>query len=366
MRFSASSFLLFLVWLLACAGVAVAADAKSVTADTAKVEKVQNRGEDPRTEEDEEDLEDAEDSAGVELEEPVKIAERGKTGVARIDSLQTYEWDVETEHNSLPLTMLFSLFPGGGQFYTGHYIRGGFITALELALAYEVFINKRYQKNRRFDQAKKFQDSVYTYSRKMLRNRDSLSYFQAKRNEYAEQIRTFSDHKIEEEDLRKSELTWMIGIHIYSIFDAYGIWVNNQGHSVEYRPVLGALLRSFVPGWGQMYNQEYGKAGLLYMGLLGASVSIYSRQNVINYYLDRKHALEKENPASESLDRINEQILYFRKNRNQYIWGVVLIYLYSIGDAVVDAMMSDFDSPAHFVLGPDFRGGLEASITLDF
>jgi hypothetical protein len=44
----------------------------------------------------------------------------------------------------------------------------------------------------------------------------------------------------------------------------------------------------------------------------------------------------------------------------------VLIYLYSIGDAVVDAMMSDFDSPAHFVLGPDFRGGLEASISLDF
>ncbi|MBS7390546.1 MAG: hypothetical protein KIG51_00420, partial [Fibrobacter sp.] len=83
--------MLFFVWLLACAGVAVAADAKSVTADTAKVEKVQNRGEDPRTEEDEEDLEDAEDSAGVELEEPVKIAERGKTGVARIDSLQTYE-----------------------------------------------------------------------------------------------------------------------------------------------------------------------------------------------------------------------------------------------------------------------------------
>ena len=158
----------------------------------------------------------------------------------------------------------------------------------------------------------------------------------------------------------------MIGVHLYSIFDAYGIWVNNQGHSVEYRPVLGALLRSFVPGWGQIYNQEYGKAGLLYMGLLGASVSMFSRQDVIEYYLDRKHALEKEDPSSESLDRINEQILYYRKNRNQYIWGLVLIYLYSIGDAVVDAMMSDFDSPAHFVLGPDFRGGLEASITLDF
>ena len=57
----------------------------------------------------------------------------------------------------------------------------------------------------------------------------------------------------------------------------------------------------------------------------------------------------------------------FLKNGNQEINNLFeLIYLYSIGDAVVDAMMSDFDSPAHFVLGPDFRGGIEASITLDF
>ncbi|MBP5247825.1 MAG: hypothetical protein J6Z31_08220 [Fibrobacter sp.] len=361
MRFSASSFLIFCVVVLACMGVVCAADAKGIPDSTVVQKAVEN---DPRTEEVDDD--DDDDPAGIELEEPAKIAESGKTGVPGIDSLQTYEWDVETEHNSLPLTLLFSLFPGGGQYYTGHYIRGGFITAVELGLAYEVFINKRDQKKRRFDQAREFQDSVYTYSRRMLRNRDSLTYYQSKRNEYAEKIRTFSDHKIEEEDLRKSELTWLIGVHIYSIFDAYGIWANNQGHSVEYRPVLGTLLRSFVPGWGQIYNREYGKAGLLYMGLLGASVSMFSRQDVIEYYLDRKHALEKEDPSNESLDRINEQILYYRKNRNQYIWGLVIIYLYSIGDAVVDAMMSDFDSPAHFVLGPDFRGGIEASITLDF
>lgn len=295
-----------------------------------------------------------------------QIAEKGKTGVPGIDSLPTYEWDVETSHNSLPLTLLFGVFPGGGQYYTGHYIRGGFITAIELGLAYEVFVNKRSQKKRRFRQAREYQDSVLVYSRKMLRNHDSLSYYQSKRNQFAERIRSFSDHKIEEEDLRKSELAWMIGIHLYSLFDAFGIWKNNQGHSVENRPVTGALLRALVPGWGQIYNDEYGKAGLVYMGMFGASVSIYSRQNVINYYLGRKHALEREDPTSDNLDGINEQILYFRKNRNQYIWGIVLIYLYSIGDAVVDAMMSDFDSPIHFVFGPDFRGGLEAALTLDF
>lgn len=295
-----------------------------------------------------------------------KIAATGKTGVESIDTLPTYEWDVETDNNSLALTLLLGIFPGGGHYYTGHYIRGGFISAIELGLAYEVFVNKKAQKDRRFKQAREFQDSVALYSHKILENRDSLSYYQTKRNQFAERVRSYSDHKIEEEDLRKSELAWMIGIHVYSLFDAYGIWANNQGRVVENRSVSGTLLRSIVPGWGQIYNREYGKAGLLYMGLFGASVSIFSRQNVIEYYLDRKHALEKEDPTHEDLDIINEQILYFRKNRNQYIWGIVLIYLYSIGDAVVDAMMSDFDSPAHFVLGPDFRGGLEASVLFDF
>lgn len=306
----------------------------------------------------------------AEVEDSVKVevigVEHANTGVESIDTLQVYEWDVKTDHQSLPLTLLFGIFPGGGQYYTGHYIRGGFITAIELGLAYEVFFNKKSQKKRRFEQAKEFQDSVALYSKKMLRSRDSLSYYTEKRNQFAEQIRSFSDRKIEEEDLRKSELTWMIGLHIYSLFDAFGIWKANQGHSVENRPVLGALLRSLVPGLGQMYNDEYGKAGLVYMGLLGASVSIGSRQHVINYYLDRKHALEAEDPNSSNLDAIEEQILYYRKNRNQYIWGIVLIYLYSIGDAVVDAMMSDFDSPLHFVFGPDFKGGLEAALTLDF
>ena len=306
-----------------------------------------------------------EDESESEIPSPV-IAAKGKTGVNSIDSLPTYEWDVSTNHQSLPVTLMLGICPVGGQYYTGHSIRGGFITAVELALTYEVFINKKTQKRRRFKQAREYQDSVMVYTKRILHNRDSLIYFQKKRNQFAEQIRDYSDHKIEEEDLRKSELTWLIGVHIYSLFDAYGIWVNNQGHSVEYRPVLGTLLRSFVPGWGQIYNREYGKAGLLYMGLLGASVSMASRQHVINYYLDRKHALEKEDPTHEDMDKINEQILYYRKNRNQYIWGMVLIYLYSIGDAVVDAMMSDFDSPAHFALGPDFQGGISAAITFDF
>ena len=61
---------------------------------------------------------------------------KGKTGIESIDTLPVNEWDIKTNRNSLPLTMLFSLFPGGGQYYTEHYVRGGFITAIEGFLIY--------------------------------------------------------------------------------------------------------------------------------------------------------------------------------------------------------------------------------------
>ena len=102
------------------------------------------------------------------------------------------------------------------------------------------------------------------------------------------------------------------------------------------------------------------------MGILGAAVSVWTSQNMVNYYLDRKHLVEKESPGSEEYDRISERVTYYRKNRNTYIWGGVLIYLYSIADAAVDALLSDFDSPLHLALVPNFDGGAQAVMSFDF
>jgi hypothetical protein len=46
--------------------------------------------------------------------------QKGKTGIVAIDTLTVNEWDIPTKRNSLPLTMLFAVFPGGGQYYTEH------------------------------------------------------------------------------------------------------------------------------------------------------------------------------------------------------------------------------------------------------
>ena len=115
-----------------------------------------------------------------------------------------------------------------------------------------------------------------------------------------------------------------------------------------------------------MYNGEFGKAGLLYMSIIGASTSIWTSQNMVEYYLGRKHVLENEDVEQEDFDKIAERVTYYRKNRNQYIWALALLYLYSMGDAVVDALLSDFDNPIHLALMPRLEGGVQALFTLDF
>ena len=293
--------------------------------------------------------------------------ERGKTGIEAIDTLPIYEWDVETDHNSLPLTMALSVLPGGGHFYTGHYVRGGFLLAIEAILAYEVFYNKAYQKDRRFEQAAPYRDSVAYYTSLMMQTTSysELVELQEQRERYANLVRNINDKKMEEEDLRKAEMAWLIGLHVYGMFDAYGIWANNQGHNVEKRSMMRAFLWALIPGGGQFYNRDYGKAGLVYMGLFGAGVSIWTTQNLIEYYLERRRTMIGEDNDDEE-ERLTDRITHYRKNRNQYIWGSVIIYLYSIGDAVVDAMLADFDSPLHLAIAPVLEGGVQAAVGLDF
>ena len=48
------------------------------------------------------------------------------------------------------------------------------------------------------------------------------------------------------------------------------------------------------------------------------------------------------------------------------VWGGALIYLYSLADAVVDALLSDFDNPIHMALLPNFAGGAQALFSFDF
>jgi hypothetical protein len=285
------------------------------------------------------------------------------TGVPAIDTLKKFDWDIETKNNSLALVHLTSfLFPGGGQFYTEHYVRGGFLLAFESALIYETCFNK-FRQNREFNKnIRNYRDSVSFYQNLLALHADSAdtSDWQAKKKMHDRVLLKEKSKKKASRDLWNSEFAWLAGLHIYGMFDAYGIWKNNQGRSMETHSAGSALWRAaLIPGWGQIYNHEYGKAGMLYLGLLGSAVSYYSRQNMVEYHLENLKRAKAEDDI-QGISAAQEDVLFFRKKRNQYIWAIALFYIYSMADAAVDAMLHDFDSPAYFVMQPTFNKGLSA------
>jgi hypothetical protein len=298
---------------------------------------------------------------------------QSNTGVPAIDSLPRYDWDIETERNSLAATIGLALvFPGGGQFYTQHYVRGGFLFAFETALIYETFYNK-------FRQNRLFNKNIIRYGDSIAYYRDSISSSYADTINIVDTISLLASEKMHKKilsdekakkrasrDLWTSEFAWLAGLHIYGLFDAYGIWKNNQGHSTETHTATSAVWRAAVfPGWGQIYNHEYGKAGLLYMGLFGSAVSYWSRQKMVEYHLDRLR-LARDEEDSEAVAQAREDILFFRKKRNQYVWAITLFYIYSMADAAVDAMLHNFDSPAYFVMRPTLNKGLNVEAGFNF
>jgi hypothetical protein len=120
-----------------------------------------------------------------------------------------------------------------------------------------------------------------------------------------------------------------------------------------------AWASAFVPGLGQILNGRYAKAALLYMGVAGAVVSFEGRQSMVDFWKTESDLASKE---GRSTAIPNEQADFFRKRRNQYAWGLGLIYVYQILDAAVDARLSRLDAASPLTLEPSLLGpGLVAS-----
>ena len=283
-----------------------------------------------------------------------------QSGIAAIDTLSENEWDIATNNKSLKTGLLMAAtLPGGAHYYTGHYVRAGFLTALELYLISEIFFTQPSLLQKRQDEAKesftlldKTIETIQTQADKarainLFNTRDSL----------LTSVRRADDKIAEIDGLVRSQKAWLIGLHLYGFLDGYGILHNNlYGRSKQKRESWKAALWSIIPGGGQFYNQEWGKAGLLDMALDGAYVSFHARQQTVVHYRTRLQTARIEENFSET-NYLEEKLTFFRKKRNQYIWAPILFYLYSVGDSMVDALLADFDSPVHLSLNPIPTGG---------
>jgi len=117
---------------------------------------------------------------------------------------------------------------------------------------------------------------------------------------------------------------------------------------VKTKSPLGAMIRSgLVPGWGQLYNEQYLKSGLVFLleGLLIGGAVVEHRRSED----DRR---EWKDPTKSDQEREAAWSRYSRRidKRNTYLWYLAGVKFLSIVDAYVDAHLYRFEE-GPFALG---------------
>jgi len=98
---------------------------------------------------------------------------------------------------------------------------------------------------------------------------------------------------------------------------------------------LGAVLRSAVlPGWGQIYNESYIKAPIVW-GILGGLAAGWIHNN--NKYLENRNLF-----IQTGNERYRTLRGFYRDQRDLVSIYIGLTYLLNIIDAYVDAQLFDF------------------------
>ena len=280
---------------------------------------------------------------------------RPKSGLPEIDSLPVKDWQVENPPLSTTKALTLSvLLPGGGQFYGHHPVRGGFLVGLETVLFGAAFSTYFLDLPKWGHQTSQYLDSADAALERMA-DPTTATTAQTDFQKWVGLARGKSALRLRQADLANSEIAWAMGLHFYGITDAMEIVRQSHESDPPIRKVRSAMWRGLVfPGGGQLYNGRYGKFGLLWMGLGGATLSAWSRQNVVAS-LNRSVAtarLEEAQGLSSDLTELDRDRTLYRKRRNQYYWGMTLFYIYSVLDGMVDAALSDFDRPNRYALLP--------------
>jgi len=265
-----------------------------------------------------------------------------------------------------------ALIPGGGQMYTGNYVKSGMFFAAEaifgLITYYQYENGKYYHDNSQiwFDSLTRFGngyiikkdtvkngsntgDSAYvdtTFRSTNLRMHYNYSSFEEKENR-----NTF----------RQSAL-WMAGIYYWNILDALK---NTRffSNSDPKNPVTAGWL-SAVPalGLGQFYNGELSKAGMIFTAQLSMAYMVYNYNDLMRICENNIRMLSapgtretKDPDAADLLSKWNSKHSEAFRNRNMWAWYSLVFYIYGVLDAVVDAHLHD--APTKMKLEPDLTPG---------
>ncbi len=126
-----------------------------------------------------------------------------------------------------------------------------------------------------------------------------------------------------------------------------GFWSQNTaadsvaGGPTRAKSPTGALIRSgVVPGWGQLYNEQYVKCGLVFVteGMLIAGA-------VVEHLRAEDDHQELDDPLNSDQEREAAWLRYSRRidKRNTYLWYLAGVKFLSMVDAYVDAHLYRFE-----------------------
>ena len=87
----------------------------------------------------------------------------------------------------------------------------------------------------------------------------------------------------------------------------------------------------------------------------------------LNGDLETARAEAAVNPAARSeVEDLERDRTLYRKRRNQYFWGMAILYIYAVMDGMVDAALSDFDAPSRFAVAVEPEGAVALKLRLPF
>ena len=133
------------------------------------------------------------------------------------------------------------------------------------------------------------------------------------------------------------------------------------------QPTIGLLKSAVIPGWGQVGNHRYIKAGLF------AGLQVWFVSAALHYGSDAADYRDEWDKATDPVARNEWYGLYqdHRDDRNKYTWFAVINSFVAMFDAYVDAHLSGSpekqkERSLSFDVVPDGQFGTRAVLTYNF
>jgi hypothetical protein len=143
----------------------------------------------------------------------------------------------------------------------------------------------------------------------------------------------------------------------------------------KHNPRTATIYSAILPGLGQVYNKKYWKVPLIYGAGIGMVYSLNYYQIRYNIFKEAYFtgAQNKEYIKYNHKFDYNQLPLYmehYRRNRDLSIFGIAVVYLLNVIDAMVDSYFTEFDISDNltFNLNPVFieNNAISTSIALKF